>query len=436
MTRPPADDWSDTWLEDERHSDEPTGYHHAVDGHDDADYGEDHHYDGDVLDEVYDDHPPVDDTSGTRAGRHHQRSTTRRRRRRPVASFIAVVLAGAVVVGGGYLAFQTLPGLPDISFGGGGGSGTTANAADYPGPGSGEVIIEVPSGAGGEAIGRILAESDVVASAAAFTAVAAANPDAMGIQPGTYRMAAQMSAAGALERLLDPAYRWSIRVTLPEGLWVAEVFQRLADASDYEVADYEAVDVSELDLPAAANGELEGYLFPSTYEFGPDSTPQEQLQILIDRAVERYEGLGLTEEDMEQTVIIASIIQAEGRDPDDLPRISRVIENRLADGMELQMDSTVHFIFQERGRVGTGDSLRDNDNPYNTYRYPGLPPGPINSPGEAAVSAAMNPADGEWRFFVTIDPDTGETVFTETFAEHEQYVVIFQQWCAENLDRC
>ena len=253
-------------------------------------------------------------------------------------------------------------------------------------------------------------------------------------------MAEQMSAAAALDRLVDPDARQSTGVTVREGLWTSEVFAILADATGHEVADYEAVDPASLDLPEAANGELEGYLFPDTYEFSPTSTPEEQLQAMIDLGARRYEDLGLADADMHDVIIKASIIQGEGMFAEDLPKIARVMENRLAGDSEtngrLQMDSTIHFIAQERGRAGTTEAQRAVDDPYNTYVHQGLPPGPINSPGAVAIDAAMHPAEGDWLYFVTVNPTTGETVFSNTLDDHNVAVQEFEQWCADNPDSC
>lgn len=342
----------------------------------------------------------------------------------------ALIGALAVVVVGGYFAVQVLAGLiPSFSLG-------SDAPEDYEGPGSGEVSIEIPEGAGGAEIGRVLAKADVVASAEAFTNVAVADDRSASIQPGTYTMAEQMSSADALERLMSPEARVATGVTIREGLWKEEVFALLAEATDTDVADYEAVDVTALGLPEAAGGSMEGYLFPDTYSFGPDATAEGQLKAMVDLGKKRYADLGLKGEELRRTLVEASLIQAEAALSDDLPKVARVIENRIAEKMPLGFDSTIHFMFQERGRAGTTDAQRETQDPYNTYLNTGLPPGPINSPGVAAIKAAVKPAQGPWTYFVTVDPSTGETKFATTFKEHEQNVAEFQQWCRDNPDEC
>ncbi|WP_151523234.1 endolytic transglycosylase MltG [Serinicoccus kebangsaanensis] len=393
-----------------------------------------------------------DDVLGLRGERHHdewladhvmatdelEEETFRPRRRRqgsPVLRGLALAVAAVVVVVASVFAFGSVRSmLPDLS------GGEQVDTTDYAGEGSGEVMVEIPDGAAGAQIAEILAEEDVVGSVAAFTTALQANPDAAAIQPGTYRMANQMSSEAALSRLLDSQFREFSGVTVREGLWVAETFEVLAEGTDHEVADYEAVDPASLDLPEAAQGELEGFLFPSTYEFGPESTPEQQLQTMIDQGQQVYADIGIPDEDLREVVIKGSIVQGEGQFAEDLPKIARVMENRIEGNSEtdgfLQMDSTVHFIFQERGRAGTTEEQRSDDSPYNTYVHPGLPPGPINSPGEDALRAAYEPEQGDWVYFVTVNPSTGETKFAETYEEHLVNQDEFLQWCEDNPDQC
>jgi len=353
-----------------------------------------------------------------------------RRRRSPLVRWGSLLAALAVVVVGGYFAVQAVAGMLP-SFAGG-----SDEVEDYPGPGSGEIVVEVPEGAGGADIARVLAQNDVVASAAAFTAAAAVEPESVSIQPGSYRMAEQMSAEDALDRMLDPEYRETDGVTVREGLWKEEVFAVLAEGTDHEVSDYEAVDPADIGLPAAADGEMEGYLFPDTYSFGADDTPTQQLSDMVELGTTKWAELGLEGRELDTTLIKGSLIQAEGAFSDDLPKIARVIENRLDEDQPLGFDSTIHFIFSERGRAGTTDAQRESESAYNTYVLTGLPPGPINSPGLAAIEAAMDPAEGPWLYFVTTNPSTGETEFAVTFDEHRENVQEFQQWCRDNRDAC
>lgn len=416
MSHPPQDDWDehDVRGSGARFEDDVLGIR-GVREHDES-----------LADEMLDPPPPP--------GMFRPR---RRRRRNPVLKVVALLAAVVAVVIGGVYSFGAVSSLlPDISIG-----SSEPTASDYEGAGTGEVLVEIPAGAAGGQIAQLLADADVVASATAFNAALAADPRGASIQPGTYRMANQMSAEAALGRLLDGSYREINGVTIREGLWVSETFALLAEGTGHEVADYEAVDPATLDLPEAAQGELEGFLYPSTYEFPPDATPQDQLQMMIDTGRAKYEELGLSDgQELRDVIIKASIVQGEGMFSHDLPKVARVVENRLEPNPEtngyLQMDSTVHFIYQERGLAGTTDEQRANEDPHNTYAHPGLPSGPINSPGEEAIKAAMSPAPGDWLYFVTVNPSTGETRFATDYAAHQENVALFEQWCSENPDQC
>jgi UPF0755 protein len=108
-------------------------------------------------------------------------------------------------------------------------------------------------------------------------------------------------------------------------------------------------------------------------------------------------------------------------------KVARVLDNRIAIGMNLQLDTTVNYANGKSGLTTTAQD-RANPSPYNTYLHPGLPPGPIGNPGEDAIKAVQNPTPGDWLFFVVVDPDTGDTRFATTAEEHAQNVALFQQW--------
>lgn len=297
---------------------------------------------------------------------------------------------------------------------------------DYTGQGSGEVVVEIESGADGQQIAATLAEQDVVASAAAFYQLALADERFAQIRPGFYTLRQKMSAEWAMRELVDPANKVEGKVTVPEGARVRDVPELVAAGSEIEAADVEAEleEPGELGLPPEAEGNPEGYLFPATYTVEPGTSARELLQQMVARTLEveeqldidaRSQALGVSKEEI---LTIASILEYEVA-TDDFARGARVIYNRLEVGEALRMDSTVHYISGREGDVFTTEEERNSDSPYNTYRFPGLPPGPIGSPGEAAIEAALNPEDGDWMYFVA-DPETGETTFTETYAEHRQ----------------
>jgi len=308
---------------------------------------------------------------------------------------------------------------------------------DFPGPGSGAVEVVVNPGDTGRAIGATLEAAGVVKSAKAFSDAAASNPAAAGIQPGSYSLLKEMKATDAVAFLVDPAHRTVPRVTIREGLWKGEVFAELSRQTGLPAADYEAAakDAVALGLPAGANGNIEGYLFPATYEFAPKSTAVEQLHSMVERSVAELTRLSIPPDRVERTMILASIVEAEGRRAEDRPKIARVLENRLAVPMRLQLDSTVSYGVQRRA-LTTTDAERAAANGYNTYLRDGLPVGPIGNPGASAIEAAGSPAAGPWLYFVAVNPSTGETKFATTDAEHQQNVKEFQAWCAANKGQC
>nr|WP_243851441.1 endolytic transglycosylase MltG [Modestobacter marinus] len=368
-------------------------------------------------DEYYDDHDGHDD-GGVGGGRRGRGG--RRRRRGPVVVGLSLVVLAAliagIVVGGKALWNQVNP-----------------VAEDYTGTGTGEVDVRVEPGDSLRAIGNTLVEADVIASVAPFTEAAEANPAATGIQPGVYRLRQQMSGQAALDLLLDPASRQVTRVTLPEGLRVTQVLQRLADETGLPLAELEAAaaDPAQLGLPAYANGLLEGFLFPATYDIEPGETAVEVLSEMVARTDQVLTELQIPVEQRLTVLTKASLVQAEAGSIEDMGKVARVLENRLADGMPLQLDTTVNYANDKAG-ITTSAEDRANPSLYNTYVHPGLPPGAINNPGEEALRAVLAPTPGDWRFFVVVDPDTGETRFAATGAEHQQNVLLFQQWLRDN----
>lgn len=358
-----------------------------------------------------------------------------RRGPRRVATLLVVLL---VVLGGGYLAWNTV--LPAITGAFSGGSG---EETDFPGPGEGEVDVVVKPGDTGEQIATTLRDAGVTRTRTAYLEAAAGDPEAAArIQPGTYALLKGMRGVDAFAALSDPANRTANRTTVREGLWVPETFTVLSKSTGVPVEEYQAAakDPEALGLPAEAEGDLEGWLFPSSYEFGEETTAAEQLSAMVAQTVKVLEDTGIPREQWRRTLTVASIIEGEVSGDADRAKVSRVILNRLEGGPPsyglLQMDSTVHFVAKERGRAGTTDEQRASDSPYNTYKVQGLPPGPIGNPGKASIVAAANPADGDWVFFVTVNPSTGETRFASTVAEHERNVALFNEWCSANRDKC
>jgi UPF0755 protein len=282
-------------------------------------------------------------------------------------------------------------------------------------------------------IAGTLVTADVIASAEPFEDAAKANPAATGIQPGVYSLHLQMSGKAALDLLLDPASRQVTKVTVPEGLTAAQVLQRLADDAGLPLDQLQAAaaDPAALGLPAYANGMLEGFLFPATYDIEPGDSPAAVLSEMVAGTVRMLDTLQVPEDQRLSVITEASIVQAEAGSVEDMGMVATVLDNRLADGMKLQLDTTVNYANGKAG-ITTTAADRANPSPYNTYVYAGLPPGAISNPGEEAVRAVLNPTPGDWRFFVVVNPDTGETRFAVTADEHDQNVLLFQQWLQDN----
>ncbi len=351
---------------------------------------------------------------------HDEHADTRPRRRRPVAVVLSLVVLAGLVAG--------------IVFGGKALLGLINPAdEDFTGQGSGSVQVRVAEGDTLSDIGRTLADADVIASVGPFVDAAEGVPAAMGIQPGVYGMRQQMSGAAALDLLLDPATRLFSRVTIPEGFTVQRVLERLAQETETPIEELTAVaaDPGALGLPPYANGLLEGWLFPATYDFEPETTPAQMLQQMVARTVQTLDSLGVAEADRLTVLTKASLVQAEAALPADMGMVAQVLENRLADGMRLQLDSTVNYASGKDGVTTTAED-RANPSPYNTYYAAGLPPGAIGNPGEDAINAVLSPTPGPWIYFVTVNPDTGETRFAVTDAEHAANVALFRQWLRDN----
>ena len=356
-----------------------------------------------------------------------------RRKRRRASGCIPVLMVLAVMGALLYFGFMWGKDFIEEQFG---------DPEDYPGPGKGSVTFEVHEGDSITQMGNNLEEAGVVASVEAFTDVASDDPRATGIQVGFYPLKKEMSAADALKVLVDPEQIITTRITFPEGLRVVDVVDLFVEHTDFSRAQFEkALDNPEkLGLPAYTGGNPEGYLFPSTYGFGPNENPTSMLRAMVDRWKQAAddadleaaaERLGYTPHEL---MTVASLVQAEAQG-DDMPKVARVIYNRLENPGtagttgKLELDATVNYAHGKEIGARTTAEERLIDSPYNTYQVVGLPPGPIESPGDAAIQAAANPADGDWYYYVTVNLKTGETKFAETPEEHNQNVQELNEYC-------
>lgn len=285
-----------------------------------------------------------------------------------------------------------------------------------------EVVVEIPAGASGSSIAKILFEAGVIKSSQAYFRIAVADSRSEKVAPGRHRLTLEISAKQALEQLLDPD-RIPNLIRVNEGSWKSEIVDALIryGYSKQEVTQA----LTKLQLPEGFS-DSEGLLFPAQYSFANGTSALTALQSMIDRftkdpiAGSILKGSNLFKG--QQLLTIASIIQAEG-DSQDFKKVSRVIYNRLAIDMPLQMDSTVHYVKKVRGEIFLSRNSTLLNSPYNTYRRYGLPPGPIGNPGNEAISAALNPAVGDWLYFITVAP--GDTRFTSDISEFNSWKALY-----------
>ncbi len=372
--------------------------------------------------------------SSRRAGRDHDgrgKGGGQKPRSGLACLIVAVILVGGVS-GIGYVGYQFY-------------QDRFAPAPDFEGSGAGAVMVEIPDKASLAEIGRILKGKGVVKSVDAFTIAAAQNSKSQSIQAGVYTLKKQMSASAAIEFMLHP--KSLSNFIIREGLRSSEIYtlidKRLGldEGTTEKVAEKKAKD---LGLPEWADDSadikdpLEGFLFPAAYSVSDGEKPEQILKEMVARANKEYAQYDLEAKAQElglasplQVVTVASIVQAEGKYKHDFDKVARVIYNRLKlDNQEtfglLDMDSTFNYAKnQSTLDIGSVNNLRQFNDPYNTYKIKGLPPGPIDNPGLEALKSALDPADGPWYYFVSINED--KTLFAVTNEEHERNRDIYEK---------
>lgn len=218
-------------------------------------------------------------------------------------------------------------------------------------------------------------------------------------------------------------------LAVPEGWRASQVYAAVDKALALPAGSTrKSLDKAALKLPNDAEGNPEGYLFPATYRLQENTTPDKLLALMVDTANDRFNrapiaaGAQRNAMNVYQAVTIASIVQAEAATKADMGKVARVIFNRLERGMPLQMDSTINYALN-RSTLRTTENDTRIDSPYNSYQRMGLPPTPIDNPGDEAMRAAINPTPGNWLYFVTVRP--GDTRFTADYQEHQRNVAEF-----------
>ena len=356
----------------------------------------------------------------------------RKRRRHWLTSLVIVITLAAV----GVLGYKAIGIMRDAS-------AQATHAEDYKGNGEGEVTVTIPEGASGLDIGDLLQEKGVVASGKAFTNAVKNNPKGNTIQPGTYKLKKKMSANAALQALLDPETKGDHTLTVSAGHTKQIVKDRLKQVGNFsdEQIDAAFADTAGIGLPAEAGGNVEGWLAPGTYDVTEKATPKDLVKQMVSRTVTQLKDLKVPKEDYHAVLTKASIIEREVNDSRYYGQVARVIENRLAQtsgethGL-LQMDSTVQYGLGRFGGIPNSTELADSNNAYNTYVHQGLPPGPIGSPSEEAIKAVLNPPAGSWLYFVTVNLETGETLFSSTSEEQKANTKKLDEYCKKNEEIC
>ncbi|MBF4462451.1 MULTISPECIES: endolytic transglycosylase MltG [unclassified Rathayibacter] len=307
-------------------------------------------------------------------------------------------------------------------------------ATDYTGTGTSDVVFTIHEGDAGSDIAKNLVTDGVIKSYDPFYALLVAQSPEPVFQPGAYSLKAEMSSKAALSALLNPTTRLANTFVIPEGTALKDALPLIADGSGVALSDLEAAaaDYGSFGLPAEATS-LEGFLFPATYDINDGTSAHDILQTLVTRTYQSLDTAGVPVENRYRTIVFASLVQREARVAEDFPKVARVFQNRLDQGMRLQSDATVAYGTGATDRVTTTDAERDDaSNPYNTYQHDGLPPGPISNPGDVAIDAVLHPADGTWLYFVTVNLETGETVYSTTDAEHNAAVAQWQAWMRDH----
>jgi len=326
----------------------------------------------------------------------------------------AIVLLAAL--GGGWFAFWVFRQI---------------NPSGKPGPAV-QVVIEQ-----GESLGQIadqLHDQKVIGSPAVFRWYAK-RKHASTFAPGTYTLNTHMKMGDAIKKLSTPPPDVAIKVTFPEGLTLAQVANVLQEKvprlnAQTFLNDAKTTDARSKWAPQGAPS-MEGLLFPDTYFIGSKDTEETVLERMIKQmdAVATKEGIEAAPDTVGitpyQVLVVASMIEREAKVSDDRAKVARVIYNRLAKNMNLQIDATVLYALGggTPGAPLTQAQIANTVSPYNTYNVTGLPPTPIALPGRASIDAALHPADGAWLYYVTVDKD-GHLAFANTLQEHQANIAL------------
>jgi len=338
------------------------------------------------------------------------RAPDQRSRRRTLTTVMSIVIALLLLVVPAYAAWLVFF-VPEVEV-----------AAGQP------VRVEIPAGADTADIARILAGAGVIENAATFRVRARLDNVDGDLRSGIYDLTTRMPYRAVVDTLLAGPPIDYVTVTIPEGLTIEQMAARFEEQAGIPAADFVALALGQSAqfapehpyLASTYNGSLEGYLFPKTYQLIRGAPAAEVIETMLDQFdtematvdLTRASAQGLT---LHQVVTLASMIEREAKLAEERPLVSSVIYNRLAIGMKLEIDATIEYVIKKnRPRLLNSDLKVES--PYNTYKYAGLPPGPIASPGLASLQAAAAPAETKFIYYVLTGKD-GSHTFCETFEE-------------------
>lgn len=314
---------------------------------------------------------------------------------------------------------------------------------DFRGDGNGTAVTyTVDQGDTAYKIANDLESKGVIADANRFVENFQEQAGEQFIQPGQYSLQEQMSSESAIHILLQKDKENQNYLAINQNWRMDETFDAIAKATGKNVGELQALnsDVSKFGIPAKFPS-LEGWLHPGEYHFDKNASSEEIIQTMVDRTKADLNEAGVQGDDqIFHVVTVASILEFEGI-PKDYDPIAGAIENRMNNpegetGGFLQSDATVAYGLGEKTYQLTTEQKQDKNNKYNTFAHPGLPVGPIGSPTLDAIKSAAHPQKNDYYFWVTVNLDTGETKFAKTYAEHQQNVAEYEQWCSKNEGKC
>jgi UPF0755 protein len=297
----------------------------------------------------------------------------------------------------------------------------------FKGEGSGTVIVQIPKGASAGEVGDILDQRGIVTSGTLFEIRLTLAGKRSDVQPGSYSLKEGMSYGAAIDQLTASAAERNLVLTIPEGYsrpQIAEVAKQAGLTGDYMKASAKQKGFDPAKYGAKGAKDLEGFLFPATYELERGASAQDLVTKQLDAFKQNIAQVNLKPAKAKQlttfdVLTIAAMVDREVQVPKERRLVAAVIRNRIKDGMPLGIDATVRFAVDNYTKPLTKSELSSNS-PYNTRKFAGLPPGPIGNPGLAAIEAAAAPVTVDYLFYVVKPGTCGEHTFASTEAEFEK----------------